>query len=94
MANTKSRVHTMTFDEYDQFLDQAAEVELFNLKPYWPTSGDIEMHQDKFTTAQLALMFTWLLENNGPPTTDAERRSYLTMKQYVYDHLKLVDEPS
>lgn len=84
-------VYVTTFDEYDAFMQRAAEVELFDTKPYWPTAGDIALHESEFTTKQLVLTFSWLLDSNGEPSTDAERRSQKAMKQYIYRHLKLVE---
>lgn len=82
----------MTFDEFDQFMEQAADVELFNCKPYWPTSGDLEMYERDFPLRELVLFLSWLLEMNEPPKTDAEVRSQKAIKQFVYERLNLVEE--
>ena len=87
-------VYEMTFDEYDDFIERATEIELYGLQPYWPTPKDIAEKGLRFTTKELALMFSWLLEMNPAPESDEEKASYRAMKQYVYDHLKLVAAPS
>lgn len=84
----------MTFDEYDDFMARATEIELYGLRPYWPTAKDIAEKGLRFTTRELALMFSWLLEMNPTPVSDEEKASYRAMKQYVYDHLKLVAAPN
>ena len=82
----------MTFDEFDQFMEKATDVELFNCKPYWPTSGDIELYKRDFPLRDLVLFLSWLLEMNESPKTDAEVRSQKAIKQFVYEHLNLVEE--
>lgn len=82
----------MTFDNFDQFMEKATDVELFNCKSYWPTSGDIELYKRDFPLRDLVLFLSWLLEMNEPPNTDAEVRSQKAIKQFVYEYLNLVEE--
>lgn len=89
---TNHEVIVMTFEEYDKFMEQAADIELYNCQPYWPTSGDLELHQQDFPLKQMILFLSWLLEMNGKPCTDTEKRSHKAMQQFVYERLQLVEE--
>lgn len=92
-AETKPiEVTRMTYSEFDSFMEQASEVELFNCRPYWPTPGDIEMHSDEFPQRKFILFLSWLLDMNGEPQNDAERRSRKAMQDYIYQHLQFVDD--
>lgn len=81
----------ITFDEYDDFMQRASEIELYGLRPYWPSPAEIDQKGSHFPIYELVLMLSWLLEMNPNPVTEAEKISYTAMKQYVYEHLKIVD---
>lgn len=82
----------ITYEEYDRFMEQAAEVELYNCQPYWPTPGDLEMHIQDFPAKEFALFLSWLLDMNGVPKTEAEHRSHKAMQQFLYERVQFVEE--
>ena len=81
----------MTFDAYDTFLEEAHEIEPFNLKSYWPSVNDIKIYAHRFPAKQVSMFFSWLLETNSTPNTNEERASQVAMKQFIYEYLLLED---
>lgn len=86
------KIIVITYEEYDRFMEQAAEVELYNCQPYWPTPGDLEMHIQDFPAKEFALFLSWLLDMNGTPKTEAEHRSHKAMQQFLYERVQFVEE--
>ena len=83
---------TMTFEELEIFEGQAEKIELFNLKPYWPTQEDIDRFSSKFDSKRMALFLNWLLDMNGEPETNAQKSSFSAMHHYINEHIVLSDE--
>lgn len=90
-AKSSEDVCFMTFDELELFESQSEKIELFNLRPYWPTPADIEQFKKKFEAKKMALFLNWLLNMNGEPETEAAKESYSAMHHFVNEHIILSD---
>lgn len=91
-TTAKNGPFTMTFEELEIFEGQAEKIELFNLKPYWPTPEDIDRFSGKFDSKSMALFLNWLLDMNGEPETDTQKSSFSAMHHYINEHIILSDE--
>ena len=80
---------TMTYDEFDETV---AAFERINRKrrTFWPTSSDMEYMErnpDRFV-----LYLTYLDTTNEKPINAEEEYSRKNIKQFIYEHLNLVDQ--
>jgi len=86
------KVVEMTFEAYDQLVEQLNEIDLYNEKPYWPSPEDFRFYQSEQSLDQVIRFAIWLLEKNGNPETEEEIESKKYLKEYLLKHLSLIDD--